>query len=178
MKLEEIKNLPTEFNDLINRKGFSSLPLWENTLDNTKYIFELTADTIYLGVYYEGKANYPPNKPGEFGEGLWNYDLIEAFLSTSDNSYIEINLALNGSWWAAEFTDYRKKSLNFPKIKLKELFKNANADINITIASFSYEQLAFSKKFNLSAILNKKHYSLNKAPLNTQPDFHLKDLRC
>lgn len=61
---------------------------------------------------------HPKAQPGNFVEGLWEYDVIELFLATSANSYLEINLAPNGSWWAMQFVGHRRPAIRQPKVEL------------------------------------------------------------
>lgn len=170
-------SLPQEFASLISRSNFKKLPSWEGKTDKTEFVFEL-GEKIYLGISYFGKALPAPVATKQFHEGLWDFDLVEAFLSLKDNSYIELNLSINGAWWAASFSNYREKETKSPEIKLDQVYTESIDDKNIVIACFSYQNLSFNNKFNVSAIINKKYYSLNPTAKDTKPDFHLKELRC
>lgn len=169
---------PKEFQDLLLRKSFDELPSWDQKKNQTKYIFELTDNqTIYLGLFYHGLAVNAPYSKKSFSEGLWNYDVVEAFIGIEQKKYLEINLSINGAWWAAQFKNYRERELEVPEVKLKELICNSEKNQNLVLASFSTAGLNFNKKFNISAIISKQYYSLNPAPLNSKPDFHLEQLR-
>lgn len=50
----------------------------------------------------------PAARAGEYREELWKYDVAEFFLTgLLSGSYLEFNLAANGAWWAAGFTQPR-----------------------------------------------------------------------
>lgn len=53
-------------------------------------------------------TRHPSARYNDFVEGLWQYTLCELFLFLNQRTeYLELNLAPNGAWWAAEFSDYR-----------------------------------------------------------------------
>ena len=171
-----INTLPEEFKKLLERKSFAPLPCWSKKASKIEFTFELKSK-IYLGLKYPGQALTPPSKTKEFYEGLWNYDLVEAFLSIDNNKYIEINLSINGSWWAASFNEYRKKDSLKPKIKPDNVFHSIENNENLVIASFDYEDISFNGEYNVTAIVDKEYYSLNPTSDIVKPDFHLKELR-
>lgn len=176
LKLAEIKkDFPLEFNELLKRQSFQAISKWEGGSDETKYIFELD-EKIYLGLYYQGTPINTKVAQKEFKEGLWNFDVVEAFISLDNTRYLEINLSANGAWWAATFSDTRKREKDLPKIKVGNVVTYSKDNHNLVIASFSYEDLSFSNEFNINAIVSKRHYTLNP-PATTKPDFHLPQLR-
>lgn len=150
-----------------------SLNYWNSNKVGAKYLFEHSDKVITLGLEFKNSesSNAAPVKKNEFFEGLWQYDLVEAFISTGEKSYLEINLSTTGAWWAAEFSDYRIKLDKKPEIKLIEVIISDNS----VIAKFSYDNITLLEQYNITAILNKKYLSLNS--INTKADFHLKGLR-
>ncbi len=51
---------------------------------------------------------HPEAREGRFQELLWKYDTAEFFVATPEGDrYMEFNLAPNGSWWSAAFTEPR-----------------------------------------------------------------------
>lgn len=130
--------------------------------------------------------SYKRTKP-KFIEGLWEDDVLEAFISTTNNQYLEINLSPNGNWWACYFDDYRKRSnqilntKNSPTVRLikfdsiqleEELFFRGRFFTNLKIPG---------SKFNITAITysedKPKYFSLNSMKALNQVDFHLALLR-
>jgi len=152
------------------------LKYWNSETVGAKYLFEINKKDriITLGLKHsQGKNNFPPAKKNEFFEGLWQYDVLEAFISTDDKSYIEINLSINGAWWVAEFSDYRQRIEKKPEIELIEV----STDKNSVIAKFSYKNINFREQYNVCAILDKKYLSLNSVEGGKEADFHLERLR-
>lgn len=165
-----------EFKDLFARQSFKDLPKWHGRSDQTKFIYEQHSK-IYLGLSFR-KSPFPaPAKPKEFYQGLWNYDVIEAFIGLQHQNYLEINLSTNGAWWAAGFSSYRNQNREKPEITMEDVFTNSDTNGNLVIASFSYKNLNFNGKYNIAAIIDKQHYSLNIAGQSNRPDFHLEELR-
>ena len=112
---------------------------------------------------------------------MWQYDVVEAFISTGPladtKTYIEINLSTTGAWWVCEFSDYRQRVDKRPEITLKEVKTDKNS-VNV-IATFSYKNIDFREQFNVCAILDKKYLSLNSIDEEEklEADFHLEGLR-
>ena len=53
---------------------------------------------------------HPASRAGVFQEELWEYEVAEFFLSHPENgSYLEVNLAPNGAWWACLFRAPRER---------------------------------------------------------------------
>lgn len=178
ISLAKSEKLPKEFQNLLQRQPFAPLPLWNRQTNQTKFIFEFASNqTIFLGLYFLGKPNLAPYPSKSFAEGLWNYDLVEAFLALDNKRYLELNLSINGAWWSAQFNDYRDRDNSIPPIKLNELVTYSKENSNLVLASFNYQNLVLNGQFNISAIVAKQHYSLNPALANSKPDFHIRELR-
>ena len=155
------------------------LKYWNSDKVAANYLFELDKKNqiITLGLEsLENFSNISPAKKYEFFEGLWESDVVEAFISTGEKSYIEINLSTTGAWWAAAFSDYRKRINSKQSIERKSIeLEKVEIEKNKIIGTFSYKKIPFNDNYNVCAILDKKHLSLNS--LDKEPDFHLKELR-
>lgn len=58
---------------------------------------------------------HPSSHPSKFQAELWKYDLAEFFLkSAAQQSYLEFNLAPNGSWWSSSFSKAREPAPGEP----------------------------------------------------------------
>jgi len=151
-----------------------ALKYWNSDKIGAKYLFEINKEenTITLGIESKREfSNIAPAKEYEFFEGLWEYDVVEAFISTGEKSYIEINLSTTGAFWLAEFSDHRERTEKKPKIELKEV----KIEKNKVVGKFYYQDIQLKNEYNICAILDNKFLSLNSVELKV--DFHLKDLR-
>ncbi len=60
---------------------------------------------------------HPEAQEGKFQELLWKYDTAEFFIvSPGQERYLEFNLAPNGAWWSAVFTDPRVVDPTVPAV--------------------------------------------------------------
>ncbi len=81
-----------------------------------EFRFHLTENDLVFSARRTSPALlHPKASKGHFQENLWKYDTSEFFIATADGSrYMEFNLAPNGAWWAAAFTDPRKVNPEVP----------------------------------------------------------------
>lgn len=56
-----------------------------------------------------GKARIPASPPG-FTEGLWEWDVVELFLRSGPDRYLELELGPGGHWLALTFRGVRQRS--------------------------------------------------------------------
>ena len=68
-------------------------PRWSLALEGTDLVLRGEVDAAPLRV--------PGDREGRFLEGLWEGDVVEAFLlNPATGYYLELNLAPGGAWWA------------------------------------------------------------------------------
>ncbi|CAA6825609.1 MAG: Unknown protein [uncultured Thiotrichaceae bacterium] len=122
-----------------------------------------------------------PAKPGEYFEGLWEYDVAELFIA-ADNSdyYIEINLAPNSAWWMMAFSAPRQRFTNFRidhhDIKTEYLLgiKHWKSSLCIPHGLLQNILQTDTMRFNVSYILGTpKQYLSYCNLLNAEPNFHI-----
>ena len=150
------------------------LKYWNSDEVGANSLFELNKEkkTITLGLEsIKDFSNISPTKKYEFFEGLWEYDVVETFISLEGKNYLEINLSTTGAWWAATFNDHRKRDNKKPKVELIDVEISANK----VVGNFSYQDLELKNEFNVCAIINNKFLSLNS--VDKKVDFHLRELR-
>lgn len=72
---------------------------------------------VYTASQRRAVKLHPSAQPGEFVEGLWEYDTAEFFVANAEGTrYMEFNLAPNGAWWACVFTEPRVRDLSVPPL--------------------------------------------------------------
>ncbi len=83
-----------------------------------EFRFCLTPDALLFSARRAAPALlHPEAREGAFQEELWRYDTAEFFItSTGGERYLEFNLAPNGAWWSAVFTDPRVVDPTVPAV--------------------------------------------------------------
>ncbi len=83
-----------------------------------EFRFHLTEDALVFCARRKSPALlHPEALEGEFRELLWKYDTAEFFIvSPGEERYLEFNLAPNGAWWSAVFTDPRVVDPTVPAV--------------------------------------------------------------
>lgn len=148
--------------------------------------FVIAADSsaLWFVATREAPASCLPGvEPGSFMEGLWQGDVAELFLADPDDgSYLELNLAPNGAWWAAKFIEPRVRSQQQANYQAIVTSYWQRIDANSWCAAlrmpldFLQKEIGFSSRTtgNVTAILNsptQTFHSASKLP-GAEPDFH------
>ena len=109
---------------------------------------------------------HPTANPGEFVEGLWEYDTAEFFVANAEGSrYMEFNLCPNGAWWACVFTEPRARDSSAPPLPPVETRGEIAPD-------GSWECRAELPLAFLEAIgINPAHCRLAAAAIQNSPDY-------
>lgn len=83
----------------------------ETVVPPVEFGFLLDSGMLRFRAQREASATcHPESRAGGFQEELWRYDVAEFFLSHPENgSYLEVNLAPNGAWWACLFRAPRER---------------------------------------------------------------------
>lgn len=159
---------------------------WYGAALNPPLCFTIATDpeSLWFVAARQAPANCRPGaEPGSFTEGLWEYDVAELFLADpATGSYIELNLAPNGAWWAAKF--------NAPRVRAPEqrdftsiitTYREIGADgqwcaaIRVPLPFLKSEiRFGAETRANATAILNtpdQTFHSAHKLP-GLNPDFH------
>ncbi len=129
----------------------------------------------------------------EFYEGLWEADCVELFLGfVGSERYLEINLAPNGSWAIFVFSNYRKReevlSDYTPKVFSKsdkdswasQIKIEKNLLLDNLLNSEVQQGKAETFLYNITGVLADSHklrYLTLESGTQTEPDFHLDNLR-
>lgn len=96
---------------------------WDGGQLEVPFLFCFFTENGHLQFRARREAAAVPNpiaRPGVFTENLWKYDVMEFFLTAEGTgSYLEFNLAANGAWWAAAFTEPRVPLPGFDVQKLR-----------------------------------------------------------
>jgi hypothetical protein len=131
-------------------------------------------------------TTHPLDGKQPFVEGLWEFDVFELFIrSKGSSSYTEINLAPSGSWWACQFTEYRKRAeiqlIVQSKIGFEsKLEKGWHATYRIPYQAISLPPAANWLEMQVQATAIQ-HYGQSQqflawnVPLDREPDFHFLD---
>lgn len=142
------------------------------------YVSERSLTAIYACPIAAWTARH--DNRGDFVSGLWEYDVAELFIySTENKHYQEFNLAPSGAWWSAVFSGYRALStapLSPPAVETLCVSSEAGWNAAIRIP-FSELKIPFSlegTRINLCLIQGEapRRY-LSAATIETSdPDFH------
>lgn len=147
-----------------------SLSLFENTLNLSGAI----------------STQLKPQAAQGFRDKLWESDVVEVFLGhTSQEQYLELNLAPSGAWWAQSFESYRKPSSEKVGFERLQPRIESRLEQNSWEFSFSIDLPSLPKpeelSCNVTAIFGteeRQYLSAVTPPKDiTQPDFHLSSLR-
>ena len=137
----------------------------------------------FLAARQAPSTPHPEAKAGSFFEGLWESDVAEFFLADPESgAYLEINLAPNGAFWAAQFDAPRVRSLlqpDFPNIITSywedERENSWLSAVSIPICEIQKIISSFPNgSANVTAILNSPQQSFHSAVKlpSKDPDFH------
>ncbi|RMG40562.1 MAG: hypothetical protein D6719_10605 [Candidatus Dadabacteria bacterium] len=146
------------------------------------YSIAIDTEHLFFSARRESPAFLnPAYRMGQYVEGLWNYDVVELFISDpKKSSYQEINLAPNGVWWSQAFSSYRQREEDYAtpagvKTTCIVLEKSWETSIYIPLNNLSVQFEPESGLYlNICAILGKddRRY-LSAVKLNSdEPDFH------
>lgn len=159
---------------------------WYGTRSNTPLLFTLASDSngLGFGVRVKKKAlQHPDDRRLKFVEGLWEYDVAELFISLGVHEYLECNLAPGGSYWAAKFSNYRKRTDWKPEVA-PVVFSEVTDNYwqSGIIIPFTWDKALSEIKnlrLNVTAIFHTDSpcYLTFNRPVAVEPDFHLAALR-
>jgi hypothetical protein len=144
--------------------------------------FFLSIDSTHIELGFSRQAPallHPSARTEEFVEGLWNYDVIELFLSTGEESYLELNLSPQCAWWAMHFSSHRVRDNSDPRVRLVEQGHSLKAESTNYRAVFNCNR-KFKLEGNVCGIIGigpRQHFSLHQAESNAELDFHSPKLR-
>lgn len=118
--------------------------------------------------------------PGEFVEGLWNFDVAELFLLDAAGAYLEFNLSPYGEWWACRFSDYRAGSSPQHGLRVKPRARITSdgwsGELYIPAAEISSTGINPTEaKIHISAILGSgadRRFISSRPCYGIDPDFH------
>ena len=130
---------------------------------------------------------HPDAEKGAFTPELWKYDVAEFFMRHPETGcYLEFNLAANGAWWAAEFTDIRKRTyqddIEMPGVKTFSdtlddgtWISAAKIPLDILRSRIGFGE---TTEMNVSFIINspKQQFLSASPPHGEKPDFHQTEL--
>jgi hypothetical protein len=121
----------------------------------------------------------PAAPGGQRRDGLWQHSCCEAFISTGDGTYVELNFAPNGDWAAYHFSAYRKRGADpvmaAPAVRTQHgpgwFELAADVDVRPWLAVEAGKPLQIS----LAAVLEERadrcsYWALRHA--GERPDFH------
>lgn len=139
---------------------------------NTGFCFETEVNAKPLSVF--------PCKPGEYFEGLWEYDVAELFIAADKGDhYLEINLAPNGAWWMMAFSAPRQRMADFridhQHIKTESSLNTDHWKSSMCIPHGLLQNIlrTDTMRFNVTYILGEPKQYLSYCNLQSaKPDFH------
>jgi hypothetical protein len=155
----------------------------ERVKNNVSFIVAVDPDNLILGAQVDASPWIDPShESGQFVEGLWNKDVAEIFVASSESPvYQEFNLAPNGAWWSCFFSKYRKRdTAGFKMPQGVTTHSNIGSDswqaaISIPLNQFCVPlDLEDTTRANVSFVVGKaKRQYLTWANIQQrEPDFH------
>lgn len=169
--------------DLWQNSFFSLEKDWYGQTTGEKIEFAVAIDPLSLHFLFKTTARSncsASNKMGDFVEGLWKEDVAELFISSkNEERYLELNLSPSGAWWAALFTEYRKRDESYTGRKAKTFARSgmdgwrACLSIKLSELPFDFSQ-ANLLRVNMACVLGKttrRYYTWSSINV-TAPDFH------
>ena len=155
----------------------------ERVKNPVSFIVAIDPDKLFLGAKVEATPWYDAvQTPTQFVEGLWNKDVAEIFIGSSQTpAYQEFNLSPAGAWWSCVCSKYRKRdqvAFKMPQgIQTFSKIGSANwqAALSIPLDQFSVPlDLDDACRANVSFVVGKaKRQYLTWANIQQrEPDFH------
>jgi hypothetical protein len=141
-------------------------------------------ENLWFTVFHEIKPHtHPKAEGGAFTPDLWKHDVSELYLASPEcDKYIEFNLAANGAWWSAEFSEPRvlagRKDAPFPGVKTyHEYVPDAGWAATMVIPIAELERtLGFGDQAygTVCSISNSPHQQCQSSALlsGDHPNFH------
>ena len=118
---------------------------------------------------------------GDFVSGLWEYDVAELFIYSSETKqYQEFNIAPSGAWWSALFSGYRTQVVSTFTPPTVELHCHSSAQGWNAAIKIPFSELALPGASHKNLLVNlcliqgqKPRHYLSAALIETaEPDFH------
>ena len=92
----------------------------ETSVGSPQFHFSLTKEHLWFGFRVSEAPVYNDElSSGDFVEGLWEQDVCEFFVGGVGSHYLEFNVSPQGAWWAASFSDYRKRDREFEEARVQ-----------------------------------------------------------
>lgn len=143
-------------------------------------LLDISASEFTFRVKAKGVGNPEAGSLRSRIEGLWEGEVFELFLASTDASkYLEINLDKAGNWWDMGFNEVRKRNkavLNEDQVSTKTLTTDSQVVSEIRFPVQPVEKYlgkVDTLRVNFTAILRSptQHYSLSKLS-GDYPNFH------
>lgn len=142
-------------------------------------------ERVWFSIELPVPASEPArHRPGEFVEGLWDFDVAEVFFMAPSGRYQEWNMSSDGAWWAMSFIGYRERAggARMPSGVEVQVFSEAEswcAIVSLPHASLGVE-LRDLTRVHVSGIIYSggasPRYLSSAGTPSFEPDFH--DSRC
>lgn len=170
-------------------KAPSESPCFAQLLHSPQYLALVAKSTLTPSLTPPRDSTVTPLPSAKFYEGLWEYDVFEAFLHHPiRRQYLEIHIAAEQYWWVAEFTDLRVRSTtDFSSHNVQTYYAQytqhwtAALVLPRTLLPQPFRCIE-NLEINLCAILaprqeggSPRYFSWN-APQYSSPDFHRREL--
>lgn len=161
-------------------------PDWYGECSHYRPQYELTLKDGVLRYRYS--ADKAPScreelKQGQFVEGLWEHDVAEFFVASSEGTdYQEINISPTGAWWSAYFSDYRQleREVRFePRLQIVRNETAWQIVFETELDNLVPWENAKCRLFSAASILYDPaphYFCWNHKPGADEPDFHRRDL--
>lgn len=120
---------------------------------------------------------HPLAQPSQFYEGLWKFDVAEAFFfEPESNRYLEVNLAPSGSWWACWHSGIRQREAQQPSfqgVRASGTVESSRWEASLFLPDSLFSEIK-TLRFNATFILNSPAQTFHSLAKLTgeQPDFH------
>lgn len=98
---------------------------WNGSEAQSELLYCIIVDPHSLHFIVKGRGStfeFPDSKAGQYRDGLWERDAAELFLvSSTSDSYQEINLSPSGAWWSNRFNTPRQRSFSSEQDQIQKL---------------------------------------------------------
>lgn len=130
----------------------------------------MTGKCLRLGARFGGGSRAVEGAAeGQFFEGLWEGDVVEFFIAGGEGkSYLEFNLAPNGSWWACGFSDVREREVDF---QIPPVSAHGGETVELWIDTRGLPFELAGARGNVTSIVGGEFFSVARLG-GEQPDFH------
>lgn len=115
---------------------------------------------------------------GEFVEGLWNGDVGELFIMSSDGAYQEFNFSPSGAWWSMKHAAYRVRVPDESRPSLSFLDVSVQVGLWQLVAAIEREslqvELGTTSKVHIAGYWYdpSPRFLSSRSVKGIEPDFH------